>query len=140
MSIKTTKTEYFLKLLNISRTGGFSSWRYPPTGVWTPRLGNLRECHRGYHVLRPHQVKEWWRSAFTFSHYNDSAGIWLVEAETHGAIYGMTKTVVRRVRLIRRLQPHRATWRGLNNYGNLGWSGTDDNLRELLRHNEIQVY
>ena len=47
------------KFLTPQRTGGYSGYRWPEIGVWTPRIPEakgLSLCERGYHILAADQL------------------------------------------------------------------------------------
>jgi len=116
-----SETAYFFKFIcQDSRrrgTGGFTSYRWP-INQWTKRInGELVLCRRGYHLLRPRDLRIW---MFANPRYW-KAKLYLVKAETEGMVsveqknntsmtkYGIHtwwvpgKVAVRRARTIRQI-------------------------------------
>lgn len=93
------KTAYYFKILQRDKIGTHTHYRWPKVGVWTKRIeGKLIPCKKGYHVLRPRDLKIWLRARLDNRH-----ALYLVEAEVSGRKTTSNKIVVRRARIVKRL-------------------------------------
>lgn len=115
MKSKPEKTAFFFKILKEDRSAPYvPRFKWPETGVWTkPIKGELRACSNGYHLMRPRDLAYW------LKHKNPSRGykLFLVEAEIKGMLRCISKVVVRRARIVKRISVSRkllgkSVWRG----------------------------
>lgn len=126
-------TGYFFKMLDWSRSGGFSNgWRWPPTGEWTPRINiPLMICVIGYHLLRPRDLWVW---NCRYGRKYDS--VYLVKAETEGMVFSNrnrsneTKVAVRRACLIKKMK-FKKSWDAT--------FATKESIREWMKFNDVEL-
>ena len=115
--------KYFFKLLDKNRTGGFSDWKWPELGEWTPQIDQLSPCHRGYHVLLGRHIHTW---NFNFNRKYQTLAI--VEVDPTNMLVECEKFVVRKARIVYEIPiPHNFP---------AGWY----NLEALLSEHNIALY
>ncbi len=88
--MKLAILQMFKVLVNHRSCHG-GSFRYPPIGVWTPRIRETDLCRRGYHLTS--DPLGWWLPR---------AELWVADARAASAISG-GKGVFTQVRLVRRI-------------------------------------